>query len=1678
MSDTVFDLRAQVSADVSPFNKAMDSSATSVSSSLSTMRNAAKMFIGSGVVRSFMKATEAAYKFGQSLADISSISDLNIKSLSKSILQLENVYGRASTVGDTIYEIISSGIQGSESELINFAKVAGQTAVSIKANLYDTANVLTTLTNAYGMSADQVGRLGDMLFVAVREGKAHGNELAKTLGLVTNTAAEAGVSLAEMTAVISILSRTQSPSQSMIGFNQMLNGLIKPTQEAAREAEKWGIEIGATALQTRGLTAILEEMHNKIGGNVEAINKILGNIRAMRAGVSLTGRQFENFIDVLKQAQAEIGSNAFEEAFVKQTATSRQALENLKTQIDKTFIAIGQDFESSTKWVTQFTETLLKSFTDASTIGKWSIYIVAIGTAIRGAVTSLRTGSKILEHLTGATDRTTKATKSVSEHVSAVNTALPKSLEKVQEIRAAMQQVATIVADIQTRMSYVSGISIKAPIQDALKTSKDATRAQAEKNLGISVPTKKYKDTAEDYNTRKSRIEQYVLKRHGMSPADFTTPLIRQALSNLNLKAPVEKYKGMSPEDMHKYAMGKATPQTPFKFGYEPVNEFALNLDMAVLSLKNFNTSLSNISTKMRAALLPDENKRYARALYVSEERIQAQAKRNINATYIPFSKKQLRDPETGRFVSKDAVLEAEIARLRENVAQRKSDIRRDRKTQQIMNAESEKRYNEALISIQTADLKKVEANSAQRSQIASELMALRKQKKQIEAEIVNATNAEQRAYWRDLKLDNENRTALAKEMLRIRKARKAEADAIEKEFLFRKGRRSVSEEERFTTRQRRLQRLRDGYAERAADLTNKEMSDPGAFTDKDREELKKADAKALKYAQQYADYTASRTTDAYRSAQEQRKQAETLKRFNRRFKTHYTSYDKALRAVNIKKAARDLRNGFSVVSYRLYKLSLALASWQVGLSIGDSIRKSFKLDDMFVSESLRREERENELQAIEARRKSTYATIDRLVVEKKLTAAQADAITASVAMAKSMRDLSVASNRLAEETKGNAPKEKTLEEKRQDLLDKYEEDLKEIQHTAQPIGGRARILRDQIDAMSISDKDARTFSDVYGAIGASVYQKRYIKEADLLEWSARAMRGDFGSAADAVNVADDARAAWTAKALLPSASIKQDLFRAIIDKLSAVEGDEALTKPQFESLVLDAVAEAIPILSSEPSSMEDMVANEYAIDARKRLIEMLYEGDNPLMSQLKATYFDKDAQALSRKSAELALRNNLASGMFGLVSAADSTGVRTQSEQVSAVERKKGVYGESYDYAHAVASIQGSYELLDKHQADLRAMQEQIGFSIGVAKKQGLTDAEISAKSADSYSLLSMKQETMNTLRKQVSAAEEALFKAISNRVDDASKLLKVYGVQEDSSTYASSIKAVLTDELATLDKIIANTTDERIKQSYERVRSDVQTKLSQTDTQARSASELRQLKMSAGVATESQFIRQDIADEQAVIAMQKAAIAQNEESLKNETMRRRRIDTLMKEAERKRIEATLIGEHDVADAYAKRQDRLRAQRDSSTEAIHGYTAKRVQLNENLLKSSLNLRIAFNKLADSTNEAKDRLMGTVKEFTSKRDDRGRMTNDALWHSVNLSARMGRMVRSAPFMVSTMDMPNRQKAANMRQKAQSAVSASVDSWIMSQKYAEANMGKAVTDIRDYIVKQNTIMVRR
>lgn len=528
----VFDIHGRVSADTSPFEQSMDTTANAVRGSLNAIHAAAITHIANGVVRSFIKASQAANAFGQSLANISAISDANLNILRKQIMGLSDVYGTAKDVTESIYETISSGIRGTEQDYINFVKSAKHTAVSIRADLYDTVNVLTTLLNSYGGSIRDVGKFSDMLFVTVREGKAHGKDLTKTLGLVANTAAEAGVRVEEMMAVIATLSRTQTASQSMIGFNQLLNAIIKPSIEAQTAARKYGIELGLTALRAKGLTNVLEEIKTKTAGDLQALNAIMGPIRAMRAGVALTGTQFDEFVGLVKTGAQEIrnGESAFA-AFEKQTNTTAQAVENLKVRFDKLQITMGEDLAPIFNVLIGGADGLMKSFMNREPWERWIVYISAgsaVGIKLISVFTTLRaTLIDLHTYLSRANKSSTDLATKSSDVGGGFATASKDAATLVGALDGAnskMSAVATSASALSKQLSTASTASlrlgtrlgaVKKSLTDLIspitKFSDNITKTNA-KFLTLSNRTRRMADAITRASTRSTQLSGNVLK--------------------------------------------------------------------------------------------------------------------------------------------------------------------------------------------------------------------------------------------------------------------------------------------------------------------------------------------------------------------------------------------------------------------------------------------------------------------------------------------------------------------------------------------------------------------------------------------------------------------------------------------------------------------------------------------------------------------------------------------------------------------------------------------------------------------------------------------------------------------------------------------------------------------------------------------------------------------------------------------------------------------------------------------------------------------------------------------------------------------------------------------------------------------------------------------------------------
>lgn len=1440
MSD-VFDLRARVSADATPFNKAMESSATSVSSALSSINSAANMFIGNGAVRAFSRATNAAYEFGQVMADISSISDVGIRQLSRNIKQLDNVYGSMSSVGNSIYNIISSGFDRSNAELIEIVKNVGQASKSIRANLYSTANVFTTVANAYNLSADQFKNIADLLFVTVKEGKAEGHELARTLGLVVNTASEAGLSFAEMSAVISTLSRTQTTSQAMIGFNQMLNAMIKPSREAAETAKQFGIEFGAAALRSKGFTAIIKDMHDKLQGNVEAINKISGPIRAMRAVVSLTGKQYENFINILEKAEAQIGTGVAVEAFAKQTDTAKQALENLKVQLDKTFIGVGQDLEPITKWITEFAEDFLKAFSNSDGIGKWSIYVTALLGAFKGIYKTYTTIKTASDALSINTSNTTDKAKTYADH---------------------MERAKNATKDVALATSNIS------------------------KNLTNSIVK---------FNSGKALGSEVLYQSKGYTPNTITD----SQRANV-LRTPQERLANARAS----VALAKEAHTPNIKSFYEAKNSLQRATSGRDIAQSNFFDAMELRKEAQR--LLKDKQ----------------WSTQNLVAQLPAFQ----RNSSYGKELQ--ATLDAQLRRAQADVSH-------------MMKVETGAReiYYKSEKSL---------ADAEGRFQQASKAYTISVSKlKQAQAELQSMVKAE-----RAIIANTESSEGNAKASARPTK-----------------------------------------------DLT--------------MTATQKANARKLKATR--------------RAAMSFERQDALIARYNKRFKKNYEYLGERTNRTGIdwKRSFAEILGRGGVLS-KLYNgfsaVTSALAACETGLAIGTSLRKRFNLDDAFTSASTKRMERENDATNIDIIRKTTFRYLKTLETQKKVNDAELARLSATIALADSTTELYKVQRgiikRMRDGQKDNVPDGQTrYEDALRDAREKRENALNKANNRTYATAEQIAAASEIIDDMQLSRWRIRS---LFKAGKLTDMHKRSGGGTDWLDVAANFVNWEGPLETEATSRARE----WDSKIANAPNLVRTMLRKQLIE---AFKSDNPLA--------LDAVASEFKATYGKYIAGLDKDRAREANTDLNELTEELSVAINLLKALREKGSTASEQQ--SRRNAEVRqINTNYAQSVLNAVNLMDTERDSQYAHETSAYYRQRGSRMDSQRGAvdDAIAILSGSSSTYTKQADSLTAMRTERDRQISRLRAEGIDDAQIQEASASSDEFMATKYDAVQKARDAVLNADRALHEAISARVDAIDKELRKQGFAPDTAAFASEMHSRLRYEIKSIDRAIARATDDRVRGSLIAARSiiagDIQ---GQRDAYFDNRSNLRNRRIEAGIITESQGLRESISDLQ---------------------YRRRK---------------------EVADIQELQQRRYHINPKSS--AYGAYTKLIADAQKRLADTSIELRSSFTKLADKSNEVRTGLMNTIQGFTQQRTSNGKMTNDALWHSVNLASRMGGMVRSQPYMIKTSMPINRRQSDNLRRQAQGAVSARVDAWIMSQKYAEANVGKTVTDIFTFMKQNNTIVVR-
>ena len=289
---------------------------------------------------------------------------VDVESLKPKLSTLSNeLSGQASQLDllSASYDVASAGFS-EVSELTDVLKASQLGATGGFSDLATVADATTSVLNSYGLESDKAAKLIDGFIQTQNDGKIVVDQYAKQIGRIAPIASGAGVSIEELNAAISSVTAAGVPVESTFaGLRQVIASIQKPTKEASDVAEKLGIDFSAAALNSKGLSGVLEEIVANGGASAENLSKLFGSVEALTAIQPLLNDGLVSFNKNLEN-QAKAQDVAAKAAFQAQNTIQGQltrlssAFTNLTTEGSEFGIAIREVIK-----VTAVTVEALKS---------------------------------------------------------------------------------------------------------------------------------------------------------------------------------------------------------------------------------------------------------------------------------------------------------------------------------------------------------------------------------------------------------------------------------------------------------------------------------------------------------------------------------------------------------------------------------------------------------------------------------------------------------------------------------------------------------------------------------------------------------------------------------------------------------------------------------------------------------------------------------------------------------------------------------------------------------------------------------------------------------------------------------------------------------------------------------------------------------------------------------------------------------------------------------------------------------------------------------------------------------------------------------------------------------------------------------------------------------------------
>lgn len=301
--------------------------------------------IGGVAAALYAGPVQAAQEYEKAIAKVSTIADAQavpIEEMSSEIMKLSNTTGiAASQIADDVYNAISAGQKTGDA--VNFVSYSTKLAKAGFAESAQTLDVLTTILNAYGMEAEEVSKVSDMLVQTQNKGKVSVGELSSVMGKIIPTANANNVALEQLCAGYAIMtSKGIAAAETTTYMNSMLNELSKSGTTAEKTLRATtGKSFKELMTDGKSLGEVIQILQQEAEKSGKSLNDMFGSAEAGKAAVSLLSGGVEGFNEQVAGMVDSVG--ATEEAFAKMDQTTEAKMQKAKNSISNLSIVLGQN---------------------------------------------------------------------------------------------------------------------------------------------------------------------------------------------------------------------------------------------------------------------------------------------------------------------------------------------------------------------------------------------------------------------------------------------------------------------------------------------------------------------------------------------------------------------------------------------------------------------------------------------------------------------------------------------------------------------------------------------------------------------------------------------------------------------------------------------------------------------------------------------------------------------------------------------------------------------------------------------------------------------------------------------------------------------------------------------------------------------------------------------------------------------------------------------------------------------------------------------------------------------------------------------------------------------------------------------------------------------------------------